>query len=82
MGHCFPLGARLLGRHSDQVAAWMWGVNGACGVMASILAVMTSMWIAIDAGLLVAGALYLLLLLPMRALARAPAAVDLARKVG
>jgi hypothetical protein len=40
------------------------------------------MWIAIDAGLLVAGALYLLLLLPMRALARAPAAVDLARKVG
>lgn len=83
MGHCFPLGARLLGRHSDQVAAWMWGVNGACGVMASILAVMTSMWLAIDAGLLLAAALYLLLLLPMRALATAaPAAADLARKIG
>jgi hypothetical protein len=62
MGHCFPIGARLLGRHSDRVAAWMWGVNGACGVMASILAVMVSMWIAIDAGLIIAGACYLLLL--------------------
>ena len=70
MGHCFPIGVRLLGRHSDHAAAWMWGVNGACGVMASILAVMVSMWIAIDAGLLIAAALYLALLVPMRALSR------------
>ncbi len=69
MGHCFPMGIRLLGQHSDQATAWMWGVNGACGVMASILAVMVSMWISIDAGLLLAAALYLLLLVPMRALA-------------
>jgi hypothetical protein len=72
MGHCFPLGVRLLGQHSDRVAAWMWGVNGACSVMASILAVMMSMWIAIDAGLLLAAALYLLLLVPMRRLWVAP----------
>ncbi|HYN09404.1 MAG TPA: class I SAM-dependent methyltransferase [Vicinamibacterales bacterium] len=68
MGTCFPLGIRLLGRHSDRVTAWMWGVNGACGVMGSILAVMTSMWIAIDAGVVIAGVLYLGLLFPMRRL--------------
>ncbi len=70
MGQCFPIGVRLLGRHSDRVAAWMWGVNGACGVMASILAVMVSMWVSIDAGLMLAAALYLLLVFPMRRLAR------------
>jgi hypothetical protein len=74
MGACFPIGIRLIGRHSDDVAAWMWGVNGACGVMASILAVMTSMWLSIDAGLVIAAGLYLLLLIPMRSLTRSPAA--------
>jgi hypothetical protein len=49
----------------------MWGVNGACGVMASILAVMISMWLSIDTGLVVAAVLYLLLLVPMRSLAAA-----------
>jgi hypothetical protein len=68
MGTCFPIGMRLLGRHSDRVTAWMWGVNGACGVMGSILAVMTSMWIGIDAGLMIAGGMYLLLALPMQKL--------------
>jgi SAM-dependent methyltransferase len=71
MGHCFPIGIRLLGRHSDEVTAWMWGVNGACGVMASILAVMLSMWISIDAGLVLAAVLYLLLVIPMKRLAAA-----------
>ncbi|CAN5489007.1 hypothetical protein BH23ACI1_BH23ACI1_31450 [soil metagenome] len=65
LGHCFPIGIRLLGRHSDEVTAWMWGVNGACGVMASILAVMLSMWISIDAALALAAVLYLLLTIPM-----------------
>ena len=51
LGYCFPIGLRLLGRHSDRVTAWMWGVNGACGVMASILAVMGSMWLGIHVNL-------------------------------
>ena len=46
----------------------MWGVNGACGVMGSILAVMTSMWVGIDAGLVLAGLMYLALAWPMRRL--------------
>jgi hypothetical protein len=70
LGYCFPVGLRLLGRHSDRVTAWMWGVNGACGVMASILAVMGSMWLGIHANLFVAAGLYALLALPMRRLAR------------
>jgi hypothetical protein len=68
LGCCFPLGLRLLGRHSDRLSAWMWGVNGACGVMASILAVMGSMWLGIHINLLVAAALYALLA-PFRRLA-------------
>jgi hypothetical protein len=60
---------RLVGQQSDRVTAWMWGVNGAAGVMASILAVMVSMWLGIHANLLIAGLLYVLLLVPLRSLA-------------
>jgi hypothetical protein len=70
LGCCFPIGMRLLGRHSDRVAAWMWGVNGACGVLASILAVMISMWIGIWANLILAAALYAAVPVMMRKLAR------------
>ena len=44
--------------------------NGACGVMASIIAVAISMWIGTRANLLIAAATYLLLLVPMRGLYR------------
>jgi hypothetical protein len=71
LGYCFPIGLRLVGRHSDRLTAWMWGVNGACGVMASILGVMGSMWLGIHVNLLIAAALYALLALPMRRLAAA-----------
>ena len=71
LGCCFPLGLRLVGRHSDRVSAWMWGVNGACGVMASILAVMGSMWLGIHVNLLIAAALYALLAVPFRELTAA-----------
>ena len=75
MGYCFPIGMRLVGRRGPELTAWMWGVNGACGVMASIVAVMVSMWIGIHANLLIAAGLYVLLALPMRALARSAALV-------
>ena len=70
LGCCFPIGMRLLGSSSQETAAWMWGVNGACGVMASIIAVAISMWIGTRANLLLAAATYLLLLVPMRGLYR------------
>jgi hypothetical protein len=71
-GFCFPIGIRLVGRHSDRVTAWMWGVNGACSVLASILAVAISLWAGIDTSLAAAGALYLGLAGVSRQLARAP----------
>jgi hypothetical protein len=48
----------------------MWGVNGACGVVASTLAVATSMWIGIDWNLRVASVLYAALLAPLWRLSR------------
>ena len=70
LGCCFPIGMRLVGRLSAPATAWMWGVNGACGVMASIVAVAVSMWLGIGVNLAIAAACYLLLALPLRALAR------------
>jgi hypothetical protein len=64
MGCCFPLGMRLLGRISDTATSWMWGVNGACSVLASAGAVGLSMWVSIDASLAVGAVCYLALTLP------------------
>lgn len=70
LGFCFPLGISLVGRISSDATAWMWGVNGACGVLASIIAVGISMWLGINTNFLIAGGLYLLLVIPAHALAR------------
>lgn len=70
LGFCFPIGMRLVGRHSDEATAWMWGINGACGVLASIAAVGISMWVAIDANLVIAAAFYASLVVPMQYLSR------------
>jgi hypothetical protein len=64
LGCCFPLGMRLLGRISDSATSWMWGVNGACSVLASAAAVGLSMWSSIDASLAVAAFCYLFLAVP------------------
>jgi hypothetical protein len=72
LGVCFPIGMRLVGQHSSRVTAWMWGVNGACSVLATIVAVMVSLWLGIQANLWIAAGMYGLLALPMAALARRP----------
>jgi hypothetical protein len=38
MGMAFPLGIRLLEQDGPAMIPWVWGVNGACSVMGSILA--------------------------------------------
>jgi hypothetical protein len=70
LGCCFPIGMRLLGRVTDTLAPWMWGINGACSVLASALAVGVSMWVGIDASLVVAAVLYLALMVPTVSLYR------------
>ena len=43
---------------------WMWGVNGAAGVLATVTAVAVSMWSGISTSLYVATLAYALLTLP------------------
>jgi hypothetical protein len=69
LGFCFPVGMNLVGRLSPDAAAWMWGINGACGVLASIAAVAVSMWLGIHTNLIFAAALYALLTIPAHLLA-------------
>jgi hypothetical protein len=70
LGTCFPLGLRLVRRVSEDALPWMWGVNGACGVLASVSAVAVSMWSGINTSLLLATLLYTALVLPALALWR------------
>jgi hypothetical protein len=58
MGLCFPHGARLVQSRDESALAWMWGANGAAGVVASIGAVMISMTLGIEANLWVAASAY------------------------
>ncbi len=64
LGLCFPVGLRLVRRISDDATPWMWGVNGAAGVLASVSAVAVSIWSGISTSLYMAIAAYMLLLLP------------------
>lgn len=70
LGLCFPHGARLIQGQDQSTLAWMWGANGAAGVVASIAAVMISMTLGIEANLWMAGAAYALL--PLLAKGMAP----------
>ena len=38
MGMAFPLGIRLLEQDGPSMIPWVWGINGACSVMGSIIA--------------------------------------------
>ena len=77
LGFCFPIGMRLVGRSSSEAAAWMWGINGATGVLASVLAVMIGIAFGINVTMIAAAGCYLLLIpaaLSLRSLAAAPRA--------
>ncbi len=71
LGFCFPLGLRLIGRIADDASPWMWGVNGAFSVLASVVAVSVSIWLGIQVNLYLAIGLYLLLALPWAVLWKA-----------
>lgn len=71
LGAFFPIGMRLVRHLASDAEPWMWGVNGAFGVLASALAVVLSMSLGIRATLLSGACAYALLLIPCLALARA-----------
>jgi hypothetical protein len=94
MGMCFPLGmklaaARAAGRGGDRggeggLTAWLWGINGAMSVVASVLAVVIAMSYGISASWWTGVACYAVALLAARrasATAGRPATVDHAAAV-
>jgi hypothetical protein len=59
LGFGFPSGMRLVEFVDREPAPWFWGVNGATGVLASVLGVMISMGLGIHATLLASALCYL-----------------------
>jgi len=49
MGMAFPIGMKLAGAKSDQLTPWLWGINGAFSVCASVIAVVLSLNLGIAA---------------------------------
>jgi hypothetical protein len=70
LGLCFPFGMRLLRSHSPAAMSWMWGLNGAFGVLGSALAVLVSMSFGISRCFFMAALCYLALAVPLAVLRR------------
>jgi hypothetical protein len=62
MGFAFPIGMRLVSAVDRRPTPWFWGINGAAGVLASVMAVGTSIALGISATLFVGAVCYLLLI--------------------
>jgi len=61
MGFAFPTGMRLVERIDPEPKPWFWGINGATGVLASVVAVMIGISFGINVTMALAGVCYLLL---------------------
>ena len=72
MGFGFPTGMRLVTRLDARLTPWLWGVNGASGVLAAGIAVACSIGFSIDVTIRVGGVCYALLLLFALLLLRMP----------
>jgi hypothetical protein len=72
MGFGFPTGMRLVTRLDARLTPWLWGVNGAAGVLAAGLAVACSIGFSIDVTIRVGGVCYALLFVFALLLLREP----------
>lgn len=61
-GFAFPTGLRLAAEIDARPTPWFWGINGATGVLASVLGVIVSLSFGINVTILLAAACYLLLI--------------------
>jgi hypothetical protein len=73
MGFGFPTGMRLVSAINTGPTPWFWGINGAAGVLAASVAVVTSIALSIDTTLRIGAACYLLIAAPAVLLAFAGA---------
>jgi hypothetical protein len=71
LGVFFPIGMRLVRKLTSDAEPWMWGVNGAFGVLASAIAVVVSMTLGIQMTLFFGAISYALLLIPCFIIGRA-----------
>ncbi len=62
LGFAFPTGMRLVESIDKEPTPWFWGINGATGVLASVLGVMFSMAFGINVTILIAACCYLVLI--------------------
>jgi hypothetical protein len=62
LGFAFPTGMRLVAAIDNQPTPWFWGINGATGVLASVLGVIFSMSFGINVTMLIAAGCYLLVI--------------------
>jgi hypothetical protein len=62
LGFAFPTGMRLVSAIDTQPTPWFWGINGATGVLASVLGVILSMSFGINITMLISAACYLLVI--------------------
>jgi hypothetical protein len=62
LGFGFPTGMRLVSSIDPKPTPWFWGINGAAGVLASILAVTLSLALGISATLVLGSLCYFLLI--------------------
>jgi hypothetical protein len=75
MGFGFPTGLRLVSKVDQRPTPWFWGINGAAGVLAASIAVLTSIEFGIDTTLRVGAVCYLLLSGPALLLIRSIPAI-------
>ena len=62
LGFAFPTGMRLVEAVDKGPTPWFWGINGATGVLASVLGVIISMSAGINVTMLISAVCYLLLI--------------------
>jgi hypothetical protein len=65
MGMAFPIGMARAMRDKPSLAPWLWGINGAASVCASVLAVVIALAAGISAAFWVGAACYALALLSL-----------------
>ncbi|HYD04805.1 MAG TPA: hypothetical protein VEC60_03725 [Reyranella sp.] len=72
MGFGFPTGMRLVSRLDVRLTPWLWGVNGAAGVLAAGLAVACGIGFSLDVTIVIGGICYAVLLFFALPLLRMP----------
>lgn len=63
LGMPLPLGMRVVADNAPRLVPWVWGVNGACSVFASLFAIIVAMSIGFTWAMLGGTAIYLVALL-------------------